>query len=109
MKTKNYYAYPAHKTGCTREQHALLRYRFVIYALKGIAGLKAVDSLECSTLLETIRKGKHAVETKGESLVMWVQKYEPGTEPSGWLTVTVFTRKDGPRSHWMEKPDYTPY
>lgn len=34
MKTKNYYAYPAHKTG---------------YALK------AVDSLECSTLLETIR------------------------------------------------------
>lgn len=55
------------------------RYRFVIYALK------AVDSLECSTLLETIRKGKHAVETKGESLVMWVQKYEPGTEPSGWL------------------------
>lgn len=79
------------------------RYRFVIYALK------AVESLECSTLLETIRKGKHAVETKGESLVMWVQKYEPGTEPSGWLTVTVFTRKGGPRSHWMEKPDYSPY
>lgn len=25
MKTKNYYAYPAHKTGYTREQHALLR------------------------------------------------------------------------------------
>lgn len=69
------------------------RYRFVIYALKDIAGLK----------------GKHAVETKGESLVMWVQKYEPGTEPSGWLTVTVFTRKGGPRSHWMEKPDYSPY
>lgn len=36
------------------------RYRFVIYALKGIAGLKAVESLECSTLLETVRKGKHA-------------------------------------------------
>lgn len=93
------------------------RYRFVIYSLKDIAhenknyfmGLKAVESLECSTLLETIREGKHAVETKGESLVMWIQKYEPGSEPSGWLTVTVFTRKDGPRSHWMEKPDYTPY
>lgn len=66
------------------------RYRFVIYALKDIAGLKAV-------------------ETKGESLVMRVQEYEPGTEPSGWLTVTVFTRKGGPRSHWMEKPDYSPY
>lgn len=39
------------------------RYRFVIYALKDIAGLKAV-------------------ETKGESLVMWVQKYEPGTSPA---------------------------
>lgn len=25
MKTKNYYAYPAHKTGYTRGQHALLR------------------------------------------------------------------------------------
>lgn len=28
------------------------RYRFVIYALKDIAGLKAVESLECSTLLD---------------------------------------------------------
>lgn len=65
------------------------RYRFVIYALKDIAGLKAVESLECSTL-----------ETKGESLVMWIQKYEPGTEPSGWLTVTVFTRKGGP---WLKE------
>lgn len=25
MKTKNYYAYPAHKTGYTRDQHGLLR------------------------------------------------------------------------------------
>lgn len=25
MKTKTYYAYPAHKTGYTREQHDLLR------------------------------------------------------------------------------------
>lgn len=85
------------------------RYRFVIYALKGIAGLKAAGSLECPALLETIRKGRHAVETKGESLVMRVQEYEPGTGPSGWLAATVFTRKGGPRSHWMEKPDYSPY
>lgn len=49
------------------------------------------------------------LKLKVKAFVMWVQKYEPGTEPSGWLTVTVFTRKGGPRSHWMEKPDYSPY